>query len=187
MSGVVGDFGALLNLQVKLGALATPSARVSLCRNLAEEYRSFMTECFQSSKSPYGEAWAPLRFRKSSGGYGQKPLLNSGLMKGAIAPINVTATGFRVQVGRKFATTHQFGATIRPKQAKALRFAGVTFTQKVSKLGRRSTSKKWGNFVFAKKVVIPPRPFAPLNGIPAELDSLFHEAADEFIRDHLGE
>ena len=197
MGAVTGDFGALGELEKKLRALATSSVRTDCVKNLAEEYRTFMLECFEEGRSPYGQTWAPLKFRHSVGGRGQKPLNGTGLMKGAATPINITDSGFRVQVGRKYATTHQYGATIVPRNAKALRFRGglvgsiggkqlhgTAYVRTVSKSGRATTKRLQGGFIFVKKVVIPARPFAPIDGIPPELDERMYEAADDFMQEY---
>jgi len=186
MGGVVGDFGKARKLSAQFKRLTTASWKKAFVQNLAEEYRDFMTYCFRRGESPYGDRWAPLKFRSSANGRGQKPLLNSGIMRGAVTPIGVSATGFKVSVGVKYATTHQYGATIRPKKAKALRFQGVSFKQGGRGTRRQSASRQGGGFVFVKKVVIPARPFAPLNGMPAELDARALEAADDFMRAHFG-
>jgi len=184
MGGVVGDFAAAERLSRQFSQLTTSAWKRAFVQNIAEEYRDFMTDCFRRSESPYGDRWAPLKFRSSANGRGQKPLLNSGIMRGAVTPINVTTTGFKVSVGVKYATTHQYGATIRPKKAKALRFQGVSFKQRGRGTRRQGASRKGGALVFVKKVVIPARPFAPLNGMPSELNSRAIEASDDFMREH---
>ena len=186
MGGVVGDFAYARRLSAQLRRLLTPSMKQAFVANLAEEYRDFMMDCFQQSRSPYGDKWAPLKFRSSANGRGQKPLMNSGLMRAAATPIAVTATGWKVSVGRVYATTHQYGATIVPKRKKALRWAGASFTQ-VSKGKRGQHAKRSASgFVFARRVVIPARPFAPLNGMPPELDLRAKAAADDFMHAHFG-
>lgn len=183
MSGVTGDFAALEELAEKFRKLTTSEARIELSKNLAEEYTDFMVECFRESRSPYGQAWEPLRFRSSGGGRGQKPLLNSGLMRGATSPVDIREYGFTVQVGRDYASTHQKGATIVPRNAKALRFAGVIYEAR----GRGRARRKGTGFIFRKKVVVPARPFAPINGMPDELQERLDEAGSEFIHDYFGE
>jgi phage gpG-like protein len=181
VSGVTGDFGKLEELSGALRKLAEPAARKELSKNLAEEYRSFMEECFHEGHGPYGEKWAPLKFRTSAGGASQKPLADTGIMKGAATPLHVSESGFSVQVGKHYASTHQFGAVIRPKAAKALRFRGVTYVPTKNGGARR----KYGNWIFVKSVTIPARPFAPTNGMPPELQARFDEAGDEFMREFL--
>jgi phage gpG-like protein len=186
MGGVVGDFGKARKLGAQFRQLSTPSKKQAFVANLAEEYRDFMMDCFQQSRSPYGEKWAPLKFRSSANGRGQKPLMNSGLMRAAATPIAVTAAGWKVSVGRIYATTHQHGAVIVPKRKKVLRWAGASFTQ-VGKGTRGQHAKRSASgFVFARRVVIPARPFAPLNGMPPELDMRARAAADDFMRAHFG-
>lgn len=178
MTAVTGDFKELQELANKFERL--PSVRIELARSLAEEYANFMKDCFQESHGPYGETWEPLKFRTSANGAAQKPLLDTGIMHNAIHPASIREDGFEVVVPQAYATTHQHGATIVPKNAKVLCFPGpVSYSRSQSGRVTRRTSGK----IFAKKVVIPARPFAMDKGIPPELDTLFNEAANEFLKD----
>jgi len=181
MSGISGDFKALGDLCHKLETAGSSSMRLKLMKVLGEEYRDFMMDCFRSGHSPYGDKWATVKLRVSANGAAQKPLLDTGIMRGAVTPRNYTDSGFHVVVGRKYASTHQFGAVIVPKRAKALRFRGVTYHQTTSKSGKTSVRRKYGNWIFARRVEIPARPYAPLNGMPPKLDSLLDDAASDFI------
>jgi len=189
MSGVTGDFAKLDMLVQRLGELKTPRLRKALVRNIAEEYVNFMKECFDQGHGPYDEVWAPLKFRTSDGGAAQKPLQDTGIMKDAIAPIDLNENGFRVHVTAEYASVHQGVngpfTVIEAKNKKCLVFRGVTYKQTVSaKTGRKSTRRKYGGWIFVKRVIVPARPFAPLKGIPWELDESVKEAADEFMHKH---
>src|SRR5207249_12102559 len=74
---------------------------------------------FRESRDPYGVPWAPLKLR-----IGGKPLLHRGRLRSSITKSDVTASGFRLGSNLIYARVHQYGATIRPKRAKALRSRG---------------------------------------------------------------
>jgi len=89
---------------------------------------------FRRSQTPHGEQWAPITHRKG------KPLLNTNRLRNSIM---MDASDDEATVGTnvKYAATHNFGATIKPKNGKYLKF----------KIG--------GKFVQVKQVVIPARQF----------------------------
>ena len=188
MGGVTGDSKQLRELIGKFEQLATPKVRKDLVNNLAEEYTSFAKGCFAASQSPYGQPWAPLHktTRESAEGEAsQKPLMNTGLMNMAITPTNITADGFLVSVSRSYASVHQFGAKIVPRNAKVLVWGGKKFTG-FSKKGKKLKSPKvetTGPF-FAKSVTIPARPYLPLDGWPSDLKDRLMETASEFLEKH---
>lgn len=187
MGGVVGDFAEAEKLAQQFASLKTAKWKKAFVANLAEEYRDFMTERFRAGESPYGDKWVPLKFRSSANGKGQKPLADTGVMRGAITPINVTSSGFKVSVGVKYATTHQFGAVIVPKKAKALKFRGVSYKQVGKGTRRQHGKRRYSGWIFVRKVTIPARPFAPLQGIPAALAADVQDASDDFMEAHFGQ
>ena len=93
---------------------------------------------FRLGRSPWGQPWHALVLRQGT------PLRNTGLLQRSIT---MAATGKEVVIGTNLiqAPVHQFGATIKPKNAKFLRFAGPN------------------GFIFSKQVTIPARPFMPIN------------------------
>lgn len=77
-----------------------------------------------------------------------------GTLKGSVTT-RVDATRGEAIVGtnKVYGPVHEYGATIRPKTAKALRFPAA-------QRGQRVNPDTWtGGWVFAKKVTIPPRPW----------------------------
>lgn len=190
--GLTGDFSKLEELQKLLKDIESPKGRLTIAKSVAKEYQAFMEECFKAGHSPYGQAWAALRFRTSVGGAGQVPLANTTIMKNAMTPKNVTETGFQVTVSHPGARVHQYGATIVPKTAKALAFRGgivgsvggkvLRGTAYIRNANTGRVRRKVGGMAFFKKVVIPARPYAPLNGMPADLDSRVQEAIEEAIQ-----
>ncbi len=94
--------------------------------------------CFKLGIDPWGSPWAALRLRKG------QPLRKTGRLQRSIVS-RADATGVTVGTNVIYARTHQFGATIVPKKAKALAFPGPG-----------------GRMIFAKKVSIPKRSFLPV-------------------------
>ena len=101
---------------------------------------------FDSSTDPYGRAWAPLKVRE-----GGQPLVDKGHLRDSITP---AVDGDSVVVGTnlEYARLQNFGGTVKPVNAKALRFF----------VGDRA--------VIVGEVTIPPRPFFPneAEGLPGD-------------------
>lgn len=72
------------------------------------------------------------------------PLRDTGRMRNSITS-RVEADGVTIGTNVIYAPVHQFGATIRPKKAGRLVFPGPR-----------------GDIIFAKKVIVPARPFLPI-------------------------
>lgn len=94
--------------------------------------------CFKLGIDPWGNPWQALKMRKG------QPLRDTGRLNRSIVS-SVDATGVTVGTNVKYAPAHQFGATIEPKNKPRLVFKGPG-----------------GKLIFAKKAVIPARPFMPL-------------------------
>lgn len=94
--------------------------------------------CFRLGIDPWGTPWLPLKLRKG------QPLRDTGRLNRSITS-TADQSGVTVGTNLFYAPTQQFGATIVPVKAKRLVFNGPN-----------------GVVIFAKKVVVPPRPFMPL-------------------------
>ncbi len=94
--------------------------------------------CFKLGVTPWGNPWAPLKIRKG------QPLRDTGRLNRSITS-RVDSTGVTVGTNVAYAPVHQYGATIVPKTKPSLVFPGPG-----------------GKPIFAKKVVIPARPFMPM-------------------------
>ncbi|MCL2823530.1 MAG: phage virion morphogenesis protein [Polyangiaceae bacterium] len=194
MPGVTGDIGGLAQLIAKFKQISSGRTRKVIVSTIAEEYTNFMSRCFDDGRGPYGEVWKPLdpKFRVSAKGQpGQKPLLNTGALRTAALATRNGTHGFSVAVSRMYASIHQFGATIRAKRARWMVFGGYQYAKvyKAVKSGKdkvklksRLTRTKFDTY-FAKVVKIPARPFAPLKGMPPELDAAAMEAVEEVIEE----
>ncbi len=159
--------GAERKLQQVLGA----SKSSELYDNVGAGLKTLIDLGFKSGSDPWGQQWAPLKFRglrrtdnggkisrtgrkqaaaNMSGRAGQ-PLRDTGQLQRSITyradSDGVTVgTNLRAKNGASIPAVHQFGAVILPKKGKFLIFPGPN-----------------GNIVFAKKSVIPRRAFLPLN------------------------
>jgi phage gpG-like protein len=144
MSGV--DMRGMTAFLAKVKAESTGALYARLRKQAAAEALSLTLDGFKASRDPYGKEWEPLRLRT-----GGLPLLDTGRFRNSITT-ELTEHGFRIGTNMISARVHQFGATIVPKVAKALRFS----------VGR-GKKKRWFT---RKKVVIPARPYLPRENEP---------------------
>jgi phage gpG-like protein len=138
-----GDFDRLERLIARAGRIASDSFRRELLWNIAHEVNRQIGDEFRLGQDPNGKPWQPLRSRP-----GGRPLVKSGKLQRAAQSAVPTPTGVMVQIDLVQAATQNYGARIRAKNVKALRF----------RVGRR--------WVFAKSVTIPARPFLPEGDLP---------------------
>ena len=130
------------DLRARLGRLRAFGVDTTpLMRDIGEGIRATTQERFHTATDPEGQPWKPwspayAAVTKSSG-----LLRDKGMRGGLMGSITYEAEARSVRVGsnKVYAGVQQFGATIRPVNARALRFH----------LGER--------VVFAKKVTIPAR------------------------------
>lgn len=171
MSGISGDFAGLKELRDHLARLASPGGRAEVVRVVAEAAAKQVDDEFRKSRDPYGKAWAPLTSRAG------QPLRDTGThLQNTLAP-QVTSSGFTITTAFVGAAVHQYGATIVPKAAHALRFrAGGT---RPRGFGRGRT----GGWVFARKVTIPKRQFMPEGDLGPIWGPALEKAADQAVRD----
>lgn len=130
---------------------------------------------FREARDPYGRPWAPLKFRQGT------PLRDTGRMANAFTTIvsgPVVTIGVNVQAknGKSIVAVHQYGATILPVNAKALRFRGAERAR-----GKKTT---YGSWIFAKKVTIPARPMIPdtARGLPTSWERAFDAVAARYTK-----
>ena len=107
--------------------------------------------CFKLGIDPWGSPWAKLRFRSG------QPLRDTGRLQRSIVA-KPDGKGVTIGTNVRYARTHQYGATIVPKEQ-----AGPV--QPGGSIGGRARlvfPGPVGRLIFAKKVTIPARPFMPL-------------------------
>jgi phage gpG-like protein len=184
---VSGDFEGLAALKRAMAEIGTPAHRLVLAKNLAEEARTQVVFGFQRSVDPYDQAWKPLRSRQG------QPLRDTGRLQNSVAgQPHVTANGFTISTGVKYAATHQYGATIVAKNA-TMRFGGAgsagqdTVTSGKPMLRFRVGGRgKKGRWVSKEKVTIPRRQFMPEGVAGRRWTEALEKVADLVIRSLLG-
>lgn len=114
-------------------------------------------ERFRRGVGPDGRPWRPSRRAREEGG---QTLVDSRLLENSIS---YRASPHRLDLGTnsRYARVHQFGGTIRPRRARALRF------------------QSGGRWYTVKKVVIPARPYL---GLSDENVKECGEIVDEAVR-----
>jgi phage gpG-like protein len=140
-----GDFAKLARLQAKLKTLASSDTQTRLTNVLGAEALAQVQFGFRESRDPYGQGWAALKLRA-----GGKPLLDTGRLRSSFS-YQPQRSAFRIGTNFIGAPVHQYGATIRPKRGKFLRFKGKVH-------GRTRKTTGW---IFAKEVTIPRRQMVP--------------------------
>lgn len=172
--GITGSFVQLKELRAAMQRLGTASARVDVSRVVAEQAVKLIDDGFRSSRDPYGRPWPALTSRNG------RPLLDTGAhLRASLAP-RVSADGFVIQTAFPGAAVHQYGAVIKPKAARALRFRAGGARPRGH--GRGQT----GAVVFARKVTVPRRQYMP-EGDPGPVwGPALKRAAERALRDAMG-
>lgn len=127
---------------------------VGLARNTRER--------FDQAQDPDGQPWASLHPLYAPLKRGPGILRESGMRGGLQGSITSQVAGRSVIVGSNkiYAAVHQFGATIRAKNAPALVFRLATGRTITGKRGRTSPET---SLVFVESVTIPARPYLGLS------------------------
>jgi len=131
---------------------------VGLARNVRER--------FDQGVDPDGRPWAALHPLYAPLKRGPGILRESAMRGGLQGSISSDVRGRAVVVGSNkiYAAVHQFGATIRPRNAPALVFRLATGQMVKTKRGARPESA----LVFAQSVTIPARPYLGLSARDAD-------------------
>lgn len=160
MSGTVFDDQALV---LRLEAMMlTPAHSLGLMKVLGQALVRTVQDRFASETDPWGRPWAPLLPAYAQFKRNPNILQEAGARGGLLGSIHYQAGLRQVVVGtdKVYGAIHQFGGTIRPKGAKALRF----------RLGAR--------LVYAKSVFVPARPYLGFG--PKDIAAV-EEAATAFL------
>lgn len=119
--------------------------------------------CFRLGQSPWGVPWKPLNPRYRTG----QPLRDTGRLQRSITS-RVEGDAALVGTNVRYGATHQFGATIVPKQSK---FLAVPVG---------------GGLHFLKLATIPARPFMPLVAGQVSLPAAWSRSALASMAKSLG-
>ena len=112
-----------------------------LTREVAKTYATYASERFAAGTDPYGGKYQKLKSRTGL------PFVGTSIERDATRPI-VGIDSFKIIVRNKWSYVHMKGTTIFPKRKPLLTFMAM------------------GQRVWARKVVIPQRPFIPTSGMP---------------------
>lgn len=166
----------MFTIRVDSAALAAALSRLSgaasdlspALDDIGDDWIELARLCFTDGVSPYGDPWAPIQFRMIGEGSGAvqadagQPLLSTGVLRNSIGK-NVEGNTLTVGTDLIYAGVHQYGATIKPVRASALRFPTPT------------------GYAVKKSVTIPARPYLPTDGLPDE----WAETAETAIADYM--
>lgn len=147
---VRGDFTELRALTAALDRLTRPSALREASRAAAEGAMGALSDRFRTATDPYGRPWVPSLRAEMEGG---QTLSDTGVLRRSFSVREVTPRGFAIGTPVRYAAPHQFGAVIRPRRARYLRF------RLPGGRGKRKGGR--GPWVSAREVRLPARPFFP--------------------------
>lgn len=155
------QLGDLVNKFKGLGRVGWKS---SLNKLLGIKTLELTQDCFRNEKDPYGKAWAPITHRTG------KIQRDTGRLMASIRSRAQGGVGFKTSTDVEYARQRNYGGTIKPKNARMLRF----------KIGNKT--------VVAKSVTQPARMFFPSEsiGIPAAWMRQYAELANKFMGQNLG-
>jgi phage gpG-like protein len=177
VAGVTGDFTRLTHFHARIADIAHGDFYRALGPVMGDEAIKQIADGFIGMRNPYGDSWKPT-WR------GGNILRDSGQLKG-IFTYQLKANGFEVGTTTIYAAVHQYGATIRPKNAKALFFriaVGRAGPIQKSKGGRRGPGSFDAGWVTRKSVTIPRRQMVP-EGVAGPIwDAAMQKAADGLVR-----
>ena len=184
----IAQLPAWLNtVQRALGSMIFTEVLSGSGKTVSQVVISFTKRNFSRSASPDGAAWTPLKMRQG------KPLWDKGLLVGSIGSVMETGeTTLTVGTNLDYAATHQYGAVITPKNARALaipitpqakrsggprsmnlklvwpkgRSSGYLVEERAGKGRFRARTNI--HFILTSKAVIPARPFLGWNAEMAD-------------------
>lgn len=171
--GVRGDFSRLNRLLQAVDRMTRPGWRAGLSRVVAEAALEQIAVSFAGEKDPWDRPWPKSLRAELEGG---QTLSDTGRLRRSFT-YQASPRGFVVGTNVRYAATHQYGATIRPKRAKYLRFR-LPGGSRPRKGGR-------GRWVQVKQVVIPARPFVPEPELSPRWKRAFEEAAQSYLEAEL--
>ncbi len=188
--GMQGSFAELRELTKALGDLGSPKEQYALSALLSEEARTQALIGFQRGVDPYDQPWKPLTSRVG------QPLSDTGRLRNSITArgaVQVMMRGFVITTRLIYAAVHQYGATIRAKNAR-FRFGGAGSSDAdmvtagkpmlVFRVGGPRPRTK-GRWVQKEKVTIPRRQFMPEDTVGPRWLAGFEQASRAFIASRL--
>ncbi len=190
---VTGDFALAANLAKKLAAL--PQVKADIFRVAGAAALKQLSDEFNHSRNPYGEAWKPLRHpSKRRGGSSAKILVDRAILRNSYSA-QPTADGFEISTRTEYAGAHQYGAHIAPhsrvnpttvrRNSKTNRFvkasAALTHNGKLKK----NIVEFSFHQTLADGIAIPRRQMVPepdTGGVGERWGTAINKAADQVMR-----
>ncbi len=182
--GVKGDFGELKKLISNLRYIASNPGKTALNSVVAEQALKAVDRGFREQKDPYGNAWAPLKFRTGL------ILQDKGALRGSFSS-TAHADGFDISNSQPYAGTQNYGLVRLGRVVFPIpdEQAGKSFVSKGMGINRRSGGRalqrkaegkrKW--VVAPNGVTIPPRVMVPEGMLPDEWAKAFAKGIDSFM------
>jgi len=122
-------------------AVSAINERQEMADTIGGQLVNATTERFDKGITPEGKSWKESARAEAEDG---QTLADTGRLKNSIV-YEASPVAVAVGTGVEYAAIHQFGGTIKPKRAKALKFMTPT------------------GWVTAKKVTMPARPYIGIN------------------------
>jgi len=115
MGGVKGEFEKIDKMKAAFARLGSSYGMYQIAKSMGEEILTQIKLGFREQRDPYGKAWAPLRSRNG------QILRKTGRLQNSFT-YGVVGNTVVVGTNAKYASTHQFGAVIKPKGKHLLAF-----------------------------------------------------------------
>jgi phage gpG-like protein len=160
--GLTGDFRRFKRMLRGIEQLSKPETLSGLNKNLGEEALAQVEEGFSRQRDPYGKRWPKSIRAQNTGG---QTLTDKARLRRSFSRQGVKASRYGFQIGSAvhYASTHQSGRVIKPKQKKALKF----------KIGNQ--------WVVRKRVNIPQRMMLPEGELGPIWEPAFEEAIAAYV------
>lgn len=159
MAGISIEVTGLDTVLAALGRLANPPLREAF-DEVGQYLVSEVQQLFRAGRAPDGAPWKPSLRARIEGG---KTLVDRGHLRDSYTH-DASDAELLVGTNDKRARIHQFGGTIRPRSAPALRFVLAN-----------------GRHIAARQVTMPARPMLPQGDLPPA----WRDEVLDILRHHL--
>lgn len=148
--------------------------RAPMAKSLGAESVKLVKDCFNESRSPYGEKWKPLKYREGM------PLLDTARLRNATQDAS-TPERVVVENRTKYAAIQNYGGRLK---SKAIMSQTLSFNRKGGFAGRgqRTYSSVKVRPYTRGAIVIPARTFMPdERGLPASWGTALVDVAEKVV------
>lgn len=151
----------------------------AMAKSLGAESVKLVKDCFEQSRSPYGEKWKPLKYRDG------KPLVDTARLRNATQDAS-TPQRVVVENRTRYAAIHNYGGRLK---SKAIMSQTLSFNRRGRFAGRgqRAYSSVKVRPYTRGPVTIPARPFIPdARGLPASWETALVGVAEKVMERFIG-